>query len=241
MEYGTMLNDSINYAIDAVWKKWARWILLIVSSIIFPLILGYVMEIYRGKKPAPELQHWGKLFIDGLKWIVAWIIYMLPVLAVILIFGGWAFITAMEQSAAYGGPETLLLNPDLLMPIIGGFMIGLVIAIVLAIVISIIAIIGIIRMARQDRFGEAFNFGEIISTIRQIGWGGYILALIVLAIVVMIFSTILALIMAIPYIGWLIYLFLLPPLVIFEGRYLTQVYESGGPVAPAPTAAPASE
>lgn len=241
MEYGTMLNDSINYAIDAVWKKWARWILLIVSSIIFPLILGYVMEIYRGNKPAPELQHWGKLFIDGLKWIVAWIIYMLPVLAVILIFGGWAFITAMEQSAAYGGLETLLLNPDLLMPIIGGFMIGLVIAIVLAIVISIIAIIGIIRMARQDRFGEAFNFGEIIATIRQIGWGGYILALIVLAIVVMIFSIILALIMAIPYIGWLIYLFLLPPLVIFEGRYLTQVYESGGPVAPAPTAAPDSE
>ncbi len=236
-----MLNDSINYAIDAVWKKWARWILLIVSSIIFPLILGYVMEIYRGNKPAPELQHWGKLFIDGLKWIVAWIIYMLPVLAVILIFGGWAFITAMEQSAAYGGLETLLLNPDLLMPIIGGFMIGLVIAIVLAIVISIIAIIGIIRMARQDRFGEAFNFGEIIATIRQIGWGGYILALIVLAIVVMIFSIILALIMAIPYIGWLIYLFLLPPLVIFEGRYLTQVYESGGPVAPAPTAAPDSE
>jgi hypothetical protein len=241
MEYGTMLNDSINYAIDAVWKKWARWILLIVSSIIFPLILGYVMEIYRGKKPAPELQHWGKLFIDGLKWIVAWIIYMLPVIAVILIFGGWAFITAMEQSAAIGGPENLLLNPDLLMPIIGGFMIGLVIAIVLAIVISVIAIIGIIRMARQDRFGEAFNFGEILATIRQIGWGSYILALIVLAVVMMIFGIILALIMAIPYIGWLMYLVLLPPLVIFEGRYLTQVYESGGPVAPAPTAAPGSE
>jgi hypothetical protein len=241
MEYGNMMNDSINYAIDAVWKKWARWIQLIVSSIIFPLILGYVMEIYRGKKPAPELQHWGKLFIDGLKWIVAWIIYMLPVIAVILIFGGWAFITAMEQSAAIGGPENLLLNPDLLMPIIGGFMIGLVIAIVLAIVISVIAIIGIIRMARQDRFGEAFNFGEILATIRQIGWGSYILALIVLAVVMMIFGIILALIMAIPYIGWLIYLVLLPPLVIFEGRYLTQVYESGGPVAPAPTAAPGSE
>jgi hypothetical protein len=147
----------------------------------------------------------------------------------------------MEQSAAIGGPENLLLNPDLLMPIIGGFMIGLVIAIVLAIVISVIAIIGIIRMARQDRFGEAFNFGEILATIRQIGWGSYILALIVLAVVMMIFGIILALIMAIPYIGWLMYLVLLPPLVIFEGRYLTQVYECGGPVAPAPTAAPGSE
>jgi hypothetical protein len=57
----------------------------------------------------------------------------------------------------------------------------------------------------------------------------------------MIFGIILALIMAIPYIGWLIYLVLLPPLVIFEGRYLTQVYESGGPVALAPAAVSDSE
>jgi Protein of unknown function (DUF4013) len=241
MEYGNLLSDSINYAIDAVWKKWARWVLLLVSTIIFPLLYGYVMEIYRGTRPAPELQQWGRLFIDGLKYLAAWIIYMLPVLAVILIFGGWAFVTAMEQSAAYGGPEILVLNPDLLMPIIEGFLIGLVIAIVLAIIISVIAIIGIIRMARKDRFGEAFNFGEIFTTIRQIGWGSYILALIVLAIVLVIFSVIMILIMAIPYVGIIIYFFLLPPLAIFQSRYLTQVYESGEPAAPVQAVAPGSE
>jgi len=235
MDIGNMLSDSLNYAIDAVWQKWARWILLIVSSIIFPLILGYVMEIYRGTKPAPELQHWGKLFIDGLKLIVAWIIYMIPVIAVILIFGGWAFFSAMQQSAMYGGPDALFMNPDLFIPILGGFLIGLVVAIVLAIVISLIATIGMIRMARKDRFGEAFNFGGIFETISRIGWGSYIVALIILFLVMLVFSIIIAMIMAIPYIGWIIYFFLLPPLTIFEARYLTELYESSEPAAPVTT------
>ena len=241
MDHGNILSDSINYAIDAVWKKWARWILLIVSSIIFPLFLGYIMEIFRGINPAPELQHWGKLFIDGLKFIVAWIIYMLPVIAVILIFGGWAFITAMEQSAMYGGPDAFLMYPDIFMPIIGGFLIGLVIAGILAIILRVIAYIGIMRMARKDRFGEAFNFGEIFATIRQIGWGRYILSLIIFWIVMVIFCLIMFLILAIPYIGFIITLFLVPPLAIFWGRYLTQVYESGEPATPAPTPAPSLE
>jgi len=233
MEYGKMLGDSVEYAREAVWGKWTRWVLLIVCSIIFPLILGYVMEIYRGTRPAPELEHWGKLFIDGLKFIAAWIIYMLPVIAVMLVFGGWAFFSAMQQAAMSGNPEYFASNPDLLMPLIGTFLIGLFIALVLAIIISIIANIGIIRMARKERFGEAFNFSGIFETIGKIGWGSYILALIVLFIVMVVFVFILALIMGIPYVGWLIYLVLIPLLTIFEARYLTLVYDEGeGAVVP---------
>jgi hypothetical protein len=227
MEYGKMLGDSVEYAREAVWGRWTRWVLLIVSTIIFPLILGYIMEIYRGTNPAPELEHWGKLFIDGLKLIAAWIIYMLPVLAVLLVFGGWAFFSAMQQAAMSGDPDYFATNPELLMPLLESFLIGLVIAVVLAIIISIIAYIGIIRMARKDRFGEAFNFSGIFETIGRIGWGSYILALIVLAVVVMVFAVILALIMGIPYIGWLIYLILLPLLSIFQARYLAMVYDEG--------------
>lgn len=227
MEYGKMLGDSVEYAREAVWGKWTRWVLLIVSSIIFPLILGYVMEIYRGTRPAPELEHWGKLFIDGLKMIAAWIIYMLPVIAVLLAFGGWAFFSAMQQAAMSGDPDYFASNPELIMPLIGTFLVGLFIALVLAIIISIIANIGIIRMARKERFGEAFNFSGIFGTIGKIGWGSYILALIVLFFVMVVFVFILALIMGIPYIGWLIYLVLLPPISIFQARYLAQIYNEG--------------
>ena len=182
MEYGKMLGDSVEYAREAVWGKWTRWILLIVSTIIFPLLFGYIMEIYRGTKPAPELEHWGKLFIDGLKLIVAWIIYMIPVIVVVLLFGGWAVFSAIQQITMSGNPDYFTSNPELLMPLIATFLVGLFIALILAIIIGIIGYIGIIRMARKERFGEAFNFSGIFETIRTIGWGSYILALIVLAL-----------------------------------------------------------
>jgi MFS family permease len=227
MEYGKMLGDSVEYAREAVWGKWTRWILLIVGTIIFPLLLGYVMEIYRGTKPAPELEHWGKLFIDGLKLIVAWLIYMIPVIVVVLLFGGWAVFSAIQQVTMSGNPDYFTSNPELIMPLIATFLVGLFIALVLALIIGIIATIGSIRMARKERFGEAFNFSGIFETIRTIGWGRYILALIVLFIVMMVFWFILAIIMAIPYIGWLIYLVLIPLLSIFQARYLAMVYNEG--------------
>jgi len=227
MEYGKMLGDSAEYAKEAVWGKWKRWILLIVSTIIFPLLFGYVMEIYRGTKPAPELEHWGKLFIDGLKLIVAWLIYMIPVIAVVLIFGGWAIFSAIQQIGMSGNPDYFASNPAMLMPLIGTFLVGLFIALILAIIIVIIGYIGIIRMARKERFGEAFNFSAIFETIGKIGWGSYILALIVLAVVMLVFGFIMAMIMAIPYIGLLIYLILTPPLSIFSARYMAKVYDEG--------------
>ncbi|MEM0316329.1 MAG: DUF4013 domain-containing protein, partial [Archaeoglobaceae archaeon] len=70
MNYAQMFEDSFEYVKDALWGKWIKWLLLIVCIIIFPLFFGYVMEILRGKKPSPELETWGKLFIDGLKFLV---------------------------------------------------------------------------------------------------------------------------------------------------------------------------
>jgi hypothetical protein len=226
MDYGNMLSGSIDYAIEAVWKRWSRWILLVVSLIIFPLILGYVMEIYRGQEPAPELRQYGRLFIDGLKLFAAWIVFMLPVIAVIVLTGGLAIIAAMGTAGA-GGLDEIFRYPDLFLPILAGFFAGMFIAIVLAILISLIATIGVIRMARTDRFAEAFNFGKILATIRNIGWGRYIIALIILFLVMLVFSAVLTLIVAIPYIGLIVYFFLLPPLTVFEARYLTRVYEEG--------------
>lgn len=228
-----MLGDSVEYAKEAVWGKWMKWILLVISSIIFPLILGYVMEIYRGPKPAPELKNWGRLFIDGLKYLVAWIIYMIPVIVVIIVFGGLAFFSVIQQAAMSGDPDFFMTNTELLVPIIGMFFAGLFIAVILGIIISLFAYIGVIRMARADRFGEAFNFSGILETIRRIGWGSYILALIILFVVMVVLALVLAIIGSIPWIGWIIYLFLIPLLTIFQARYMVQVYEAGTPAAQA--------
>ena len=93
-----MLDDSFAYAKEGVWGKWTRWILLIVSMIIFPLILGYMVRIYRGEKPAPELEDWWTLFIDGLKLLVVQIVYLAPVILLIIL----AFIPLISTLVTSG-------------------------------------------------------------------------------------------------------------------------------------------
>lgn len=228
MDYGNMLGDSLGYAKDGLLGHWKRWILLIIATIIFPLMMGYTMEIWRGKKPAPEPEQWGTLFIDGLKLLVAAIIYAIPVILIILIFGGFAFFSAIRDAALSGNPEYFTTNVDALMPIVMAFMVGLLIAFIVAIIISLFSTIGFVRMARTGKFGEAFNFGAILETIGKIGWGSYILALIILFIVAGIIWFILNLIAGIPYVGWIIWIILLPFLILFQARYICMVYDSSG-------------
>jgi hypothetical protein len=228
MEYGKILGDSLGYAKDALWGKWKRWVLLIISTIIFPLIMGYCMEIWRGKTPAPEPEQWGRMFIDGLKLLVAAIIYAIPVILIILIFGGYAFFSAIQVAAISGDPNYFTTHMEELVPLVMAFLVGLFIAIVVGIILALFYTIGYVRMARTDRFGEAFNFGAILSTIRKIGWGSYILALIILFIVAFIIGIVLSVFMSIPYVGWILWLILIPFLILFEARYICMVYDSAG-------------
>ena len=222
MDIGQNLNDSLEYTKDAVWGKWVRWLLLIISSIIFPLILGYELEVYRGKKPAPEPTNWGTLFIDGIKLCIIEIIYAIPALIVLFITIGAGVFAAMTPARA--------------MVLWTSFAAGILITIIVAFITGLVAAMGVVRFARTGRMGEAFNFGAIIELIGKIGWGSYILSLIVVDVVAAIIAIILS---AIPFIGWLLFLIVIPALVIFVARFITLLYESvpAGAQPPAPPAA----
>jgi len=208
MDYGNMLGDSFSYAKDAVWGKWFQWILLVISTIIFPLIMGYVVRIYSGVKPAPEMGNWVGTFIDGIKLFIIGLIYAIPVFIVMAIFVI---------------PAGMMSDP---MAALGTIGIGLLVMIVVAIIISLIAAIGMIRFAQKDSMGQAFAFGAILEHIGRIGWGSYIIALIVLWIVGIVFGFIVSILSMIPVLGWLIMLFLYPVWYIFVARYMTLIYES---------------
>ncbi len=225
MDYGSMLGDSLDYTRDLLWGKWKRWILLILSTIIFPFLLGYIMEIYRGKRD-PELENWGRLFIDGLKYLVASLIYALPSILIMLVFGGIALLDAIARAAASGSPDPFAESPELLAPALVAFGIGMILAILVGLVIAILSVIGLVRMARTERFGEAFNFSAILATIRSIGWGNYIVALIVIWVVSIVLGIALSALAGIPFIGWILWLFLTPAVIIFESRYITLIYDS---------------
>lgn len=213
MDYGSMLGNSFEYTKEALMGKWVKWILLIISSIIFPLIMGYMMEIYRGKDPAPELENWGKLFIDGIKLFIVQLVYAIPLILVALIFFGGS--VAMMVG---GGGSDAMIGAG-----VGMMLIGMIIFVILAIAISLIALFGGIRLARTDSFGEAFNFSEIMAHIGRIGWLDYIIALIIVYVVIMVINFVLGII---PVIGWLLSLVFMPVFSILVARYVTLIYES---------------
>jgi len=215
MDYGNMLSDSLDYTKDAIWGKWGRWILLVISTIIFPLIMGYAVRIYSGVKPAPEPGNWVGMFIDGLKlWIIG-IIYAIPIFVILAIFMVPVFVAGSN-----GDPMLAL----------GSLGIGLIVMLIVGLIITLISAIGVIRFAEKDSMGQAFAFGAILEHIGRIGWGSYIIALIVLWIAGIVFGVIVGILSAIPLIGWLIMLFLYPVWFLFAARYMRLVYES----APAP-------
>lgn len=204
MNYAQMFEDSFEYVKDALWGKWVKWLLLIVCIIIFPLFFGYVMEILRGKKPSPELENWGKLFIDGLKFLVVAIIYAIPVLLVLGISVG----------------VTILASPG---AIFSGMILATFLAFVVAFLILIIASIALVRFSRLGSFREAFNFGAIFEHIRRIGWGNYVIGLLLVYVALAVVNFIIS---RIPFIGGVLNFVLNPAYGIFFARFITLLYET---------------
>jgi hypothetical protein len=216
MDFGNMLGDSFEYAKEAIVGKWMQWLLLVIATILLCLpLLGYSLKVFRGEKPAPEVADWGTLFIDGIKYFIVGLIYAIPFLIVFFVSIG-AGIVAMAG------------DPAAAMGAIGGMLFGFIVCAIIGLLTWIFATIGIIRFARTGSMGEAFNFKEITATIAKIGWVPYIIALIVLFVVQVILSIIISVIAMIPIFGMIIQLVLIAPIMIFEARYLCQVYDAAG-------------
>jgi len=74
VKYERALEESFDYTRNALWGNWLRWIQLIACIIVFPLMYGYFVRIMRGG--APDLGGWGRLFLDGLKLLAVYLVYV---------------------------------------------------------------------------------------------------------------------------------------------------------------------
>ena len=195
-------------------------IVTIIIAIILALpLMGYVLRIYRGTVPAPEVDNWGLLFGDGFKLLVATIIYAIPVIIIGVVVFGSALVTIVMASSQN------LANPNALLGMFGAVIFGMVILAIVAFIIWLIVATACVRLARTNSIGEAFNFGEIFSHIGKIGWANYIVALIIMCLIVGIVTFILELI---PYVGLILVLIVSPFIAIFQARYLCLLYDSAG-------------
>ncbi len=214
MDFGNMVGEAFAYAKDGLWEKWSKWFLLLVATILLALpLMGYMLKILRGEKPAPEVQDWGTLFVDGIKYLIIAIIYALPLIVIMAVAMAPVLTAAMTR------------NVNAAMASMGTFLVGLLIFIIVAIIIALVEMFGMIRFARTGSMGEAFNFSAIFGTIGKIGWVNYIIALIIMFIILGIVEFICTII---PYVGLVLLFIILPFLVLFEARYLCMLYDSAG-------------
>jgi len=235
MEYGNLLDDALHYTKEGIFSNVNRWIKLFVAIICLGIPMnGYIMRIYRGASPAPEVDQWGTLFVDGIKLIIVGIIYAIPMMILWVFIFGSMLLTVVQGNMSTAAMENW--SPNL----------GLILVMyAIEIVIAIIMPVAAIRFARTGSFSEAFNFSAILETIKKIGWINYIIALILVSLVVaipiciIIFGLILIggismfmlggsniALLGFILAGILIILILAPLFTVFQARYMTRVYDS---------------
>ena len=213
MDTVTVLNDAFATARSLYWEKGSRVIPTIACLFIFPLIIGYIVELWKGGKPHAEELSWGRLFIDGIKILVIQLIYLVPL---ILVAG--IFFIALLYPFRYIPPQELL-------QLIPAMIVGFIIFLVVYVIIVLLATIGNVRFARTGKMGEAFNFGAIIEHIGKIGWLRYIWLLIVLDIVIL-FSVAGFMLLSPSMVLALVWILLYPGVIVFAARYISLVYDS---------------
>jgi hypothetical protein len=152
MDLGENLGNSLEYA-KKMAKDLGRWVLLIVLGVIPVvnwIVMGYWAKAVR-ETPAsdepPRLEGYGSMWTQGLKIIVAGIIYMIIPMVLMVIGVATAIPGVMRRPMA--GLTTF--------PFLSGLaLVMFAAAIVASFLIAIIAVLGIVHMVKQDRFTKAF-------------------------------------------------------------------------------------
>lgn len=224
MDISQIIGDSFEYA-KKLFSDLGRLIILVVLNII-PIVnlivVGYQTRVIKetpASREPPPLRDYGDLFIQGLKVTIAVFLYML-VPMVLISLGAFGFFMPMMKIPSF-------------LPAVMG--IGLLaVGTLLAFCIAIIAAMAIVHMLKNNSFGKAFAVGEILQIIGKIGWGKYIIWLIIMFVI----SLVVGALGSIPLIGWLLSLIISPVLGVFTMRSAALIYSEAVPSAEAPTAPP---
>jgi len=242
MDFSNMLGDAFAYTKEGVFGNMNRWLKLILAILCLGLpFSGYIMRVYRGATPAPDVDQWGTLFIDGLKLLIVGIVYAIPLIIIwVLIYGSMflaIFSGHMDEYAMTAFVPNMLL---------------MMLFYILEIIMAIVLPVAYIRFARIGTFSEAFNFSAILETIGKIGWINYIVALVLVSLVIgipvfiLVFGFIIVagaslfllkeagifVFLALLALMLLLILILAPLFGVFQARYMTRVYDSAVPAVP---------
>jgi hypothetical protein len=217
MDISSIFNDAFDYT-RKMFADLGRLIVLIVLAII-PIvnliIVGYAAKVVKESpslKEPPTLKDYGEMWIQGLKIVVASIIWM--IVPIILIAAGFGF-----------GAISFGLFFPISPAIIGAAIVSIVVGVVLAFVFAIILSMAIIHMIRHSSFSKAFAVGEILDIIKRVGWGKYVRWLIIVFVICLVIAAI----GSIPFVGWIISLIVAPLFAVFAARSASSIYSEAVP------------
>ena len=226
-----IIGSAFSYTKEGLLGSFTKWILLIVIAIIqaitfciIPLLNGYIVRIYSGEKTLPEINSWGKLFVDGWKYNIIVILYMIPAIIVAVVLGFFTLLSASEVMAIGTSGSTAGI-----IGLITGIITVLFILLIVMVIISLFLMMALVRLGKTGRIGESFNFGALNKQISNgVGWLGYIGYVILLWILGLILMIIIAAvnILILP-LGILIMIFILPAWAVFAAKYMTNIYDAG--------------
>jgi len=211
------IGESIKYpTTDNDWiKKVVIGGILGMIPIVNFIVQGYYLKILKGsienKSGMPEWEDWGNLFIKGLIVFIISIIYMLIPIIVISISVGGAILAAVS-----GGTEAMIAA-------IGAAAGGLLIAFILMLISLLLLLMALAIYAKEESFGSAFRFGEIINRIFS-NFGSYILVYLVIIVLGIIVGIITGILNIIPYLGMVIAIFANFYIVAVAANMFGEVY-----------------
>jgi hypothetical protein len=209
------ITNSINYA-TMLFEDLGKLLMLIILDII-PIVnfvvagyFGNVIKEPKDSKQLPPLEKYLDLWIQGLKIVFTSIIFMLiPIIlagpAIFLLVLSWVSVPVLPT---LGGLLAILL-----------MIVGVLLAFFLAIILSM----AIVNMLKKDSFSEAFAIGKILAIIQKIGWGSYLIWLLIIFIC----AIVVAALGSIPVIGWFISTAVAPIFGVFVARSLSLIYLEG--------------
>lgn len=163
-------------------------IVLVLSFVLFllpmPLLVGYTIAVLRNvrdghKRPLPEWDNWGALFMDGLFVMIAQFVYSLPFIIVMCVAGiGLVASGGLAELSEEVATASLLATFGIMGCVFLTWYIALL----------FISPAIMIQYGRTGQLGACFRFGEIIGIIRN-HVGDILFAFIALIIISMVFGS----------------------------------------------------
>ncbi|MDO9522937.1 MAG: DUF4013 domain-containing protein [Methanocorpusculum sp.] len=200
MMTGSMMTDPAFAILTSV-----SIVLFILGTIVTILagifIYGFMMRVYRGGELS--LNNWGKMFVEGILAMIILFIYMIPYIVI-------------STLVALGPMDNMAYL----------IIVGMIIPIIILIISIMVGMMGVIKFAKEEKFGAAFHVKELFSLIANIGWLRYLGYWILLGLIVSVAELVL---LCIPFAGCILLVAAMPFIMIVTARFFANLYDSALP------------